>query len=101
MLRSFTSYHPGLLTDLYHPDAAYISWRTGRNGLTTFDLFARRAPYSGAFMLVAGIETALEFVRFFAGAVEVDSHRFLAVAQACSSGSGDSGCSSRCITPLA
>ncbi|MFN8516988.1 MAG: nicotinate phosphoribosyltransferase [Chloroflexia bacterium] len=65
MLRSFTSYHPGLLTDLYHPDAAYISWRTGRNGLTTFDLFARRAPYNGAYMLVAGIETALEFVREF------------------------------------
>lgn len=65
MLRSFTSYHPGLLTDLYHPDAAYISWRTGRNGLTTFDLFARRAPYQGAYMLVAGIETALEFVREF------------------------------------
>src|SRR5215218_921814 len=65
MLRSFTSYLPGLLTDLYHPDAAYISWRTGRNGLTTFDLFARRAPYQGAYMLVAGIETALEFVREF------------------------------------
>jgi nicotinate phosphoribosyltransferase len=65
MLRSFTSYHPGLLTDLYHPDAAYISWRTGRNGLTTFDLFARRAPYNGPYMLVAGIETALEFVREF------------------------------------
>ena len=65
MLRSFTSYHPGLLTDLYHPDAAYISWRTGRNGLTTFDLFARRAPFDSAFMLVAGIETALEFVREF------------------------------------
>lgn len=65
MLRSFTSYHPGLLTDLYHPDAAYISWRTGRNGLTTFDLFARRAPYRSAYMLVAGIETALEFVREF------------------------------------
>lgn len=65
MLRSFTSYHPGLLTDLYHPDAAYISWRTGRNGQTTFDLFARRAPFDGSFMLVAGIETALEFVREF------------------------------------
>jgi nicotinate phosphoribosyltransferase len=65
MLRSFTSYHPGLLTDLYHPDAAYISWRAGRNGETTFDLFARRAPFDGAFMLVAGIETALEFVREF------------------------------------
>ncbi len=65
MLRSFTSYHPGLLTDLYHPDAAYISWRAGRNGPTTFDLFARKAPYGGAYMLVAGIETALEFVREF------------------------------------
>ncbi|CAA9545862.1 MAG: Nicotinate phosphoribosyltransferase, partial [uncultured Thermomicrobiales bacterium] len=65
MLRSFTSYHPGLLTDLYHPDAAYVSWRTGRNGMTTFDLFARRAPFDGAYMLVAGIETALEFVREF------------------------------------
>lgn len=65
MLRSFTSYHPGLLTDLYHPDAAYISWRTGRNGETTFDLFARRAPFNGAYMLVGGIETALEFVREF------------------------------------
>ncbi len=65
MLRSFTSYHPGLLTDLYHPDAAYISWRTGRNGQTTFDLFVRRAPFNGAFMLVGGIETALEFVREF------------------------------------
>lgn len=65
MLRSFTSYHPGLLTDLYHPDAAYISWRTNRNGQTTFDLFARRAPFESAFMLVAGIETALEFVREF------------------------------------
>lgn len=65
MLRSFTSFHPGLLADLYHPDAAYISWRTGRNGQTTFDLFTRRAPFNGAFMLVAGIETALEFVREF------------------------------------
>src|SRR5438045_3170150 len=65
MLRSFTSYHPGLLADLYHPDAAYISWRTGRNGQTTFDLLARRAPFDSAFMLVAGLETALEFVREF------------------------------------
>lgn len=65
VLRSFNSYHPGLLTDLYHPDAAYISWRTDRNGQATFDLFARRAPFDSAFMLVAGIETALEFVREF------------------------------------
>lgn len=57
--------HTGLLTDLYHPDSAYISWRAGMNGLATFDVYARRAPFSGAFMLVAGLETALEFLMNF------------------------------------
>jgi nicotinate phosphoribosyltransferase len=65
MARSFTPYHPGLLTDLYHPDSAYVAWRAGRNGLTTFDLYARRAPFGGAYLLVAGLEMALEFVRHF------------------------------------
>ena len=53
------------MTDMYHPDAAYVSWRSGRNGLATFDLFARRAPFGGAYLLVAGLEMALEFVRDF------------------------------------
>lgn len=57
--------HHGLLTDLYHPDAAYISWMAGRNGMATFDLYARRAPFGGAYLLVAGLEPALEFVRNF------------------------------------
>ncbi|HEY8476292.1 MAG TPA: nicotinate phosphoribosyltransferase, partial [Chloroflexota bacterium] len=57
--------HPGLMTDLYHPDAAYVSWRTGRNGLTTFDLYTRTAPFGGAFLLVAGLELAVEFIRSF------------------------------------
>ncbi|MGE5619710.1 MAG: nicotinate phosphoribosyltransferase [Sphingomonadaceae bacterium] len=61
----FLGAHPGLMTDLYHPDAAYVSWRTGRNGLTTFDLYARTAPFAGAYMLVAGLEMALEFVKSF------------------------------------
>ncbi|MBI3967826.1 MAG: nicotinate phosphoribosyltransferase [Chloroflexi bacterium] len=65
MPRSYVSFHPGLMTDLYHPDAAYIAWREELNGLATFDLYARRAPFGGAFMLVSGIETALEFVREF------------------------------------
>jgi nicotinate phosphoribosyltransferase len=56
---------PGLMTDLYHPDSAYVSWCTGRNGLTTFDLYTRTAPFGGAFVLVAGVEAALEFVRSF------------------------------------
>jgi nicotinate phosphoribosyltransferase len=63
--RSYTPYHPGLLTDLYHPDSAYVAWRSGRNGETTFDLYARRAPFGGSYFLVAGLEMALEFVRSF------------------------------------
>jgi nicotinate phosphoribosyltransferase len=57
--------HPGLMTDLYHPDSAYVSWRAGRNGMTTFDLYTRTAPFGGAFVLVAGVEAALEFVQSF------------------------------------
>jgi len=57
--------HPGLMTDLYHPDSAFVSWRTGRNGMTTFDLYTRVAPFGGAYMLVAGIENAPEFALNF------------------------------------
>ncbi|HEY8742937.1 MAG TPA: nicotinate phosphoribosyltransferase [Chloroflexota bacterium] len=57
--------HPGLLTDLYHPDAAYISWVAGRNGVATFDVYTRRAPFGGAYLLVAGVEQAIEFARDF------------------------------------
>jgi nicotinate phosphoribosyltransferase len=66
MARSYTPYHPGLLTDLYHPDSAYVAWRAGQSPQTTFDLYARRAPFGGAYLLVAGLEMALEFVRSFA-----------------------------------
>jgi nicotinate phosphoribosyltransferase len=65
MHRSYVSYHPGLMTDMYHPDAAYVSWRSDRNGSSTFDLYARKASFGGAYLLVAGLETALEFVRDF------------------------------------
>jgi nicotinate phosphoribosyltransferase len=68
--RSYTPYHPGLLTDLYHPDSAYVAWRAGQQPQTTFDLYARRAPFGGAYLLVAGLEMALEFVRSFAYAEE-------------------------------
>ena len=66
MARSYTPYHPGLLTDLYHPDSVYVAWRARRSPQTTFDLYARRAPFGGAYLLVAGLEMALEFVRSFA-----------------------------------
>lgn len=65
MHRRAPHFHPGLMTDMYHPDAAYVSYRTGRNGLTTFDLYSRTAPFGGAYLLVAGLETALEFVQEF------------------------------------
>ncbi|HEY7293800.1 MAG TPA: nicotinate phosphoribosyltransferase, partial [Dehalococcoidia bacterium] len=65
MPRSLLAYHPGLSTDLYHPDAAYVAWRTGRRGLATFDLYSRKAPFGGAYMLTAGLEPALEFLQAF------------------------------------
>ncbi|HEX9035682.1 MAG TPA: nicotinate phosphoribosyltransferase [Ktedonobacterales bacterium] len=68
--------HPGLFTDMYHPDSAYVSWISGHNGLATFDLYARTAPFDGAYMLVAGLEAALEFVQAFH--YEPDELAFLA-----------------------
>lgn len=65
MDRRAPSIHTGLMTDMYHPDSAYVSWRTGFNGLTTFDLYTRTAPFGGAYLLVAGIEAALGFVQSF------------------------------------
>ncbi len=65
MQRRTPQIHPGLMTDLYHPDSAFVSWRTGLNGLTTFDLYTRTAPFGGAYLLIAGIESALEFAQAF------------------------------------
>ena len=55
----------GLLVDLYHLDAAYVSWRSGHNAAATFDLYTRAAPFGGAYLLTAGLEPALAFVRDF------------------------------------
>ena len=63
MQRRHPGWHPGLYTDMYHPDSAYVSWVTGRNGMTTFDLYTRSAPFGGAYLLVAGLEAALEWVQ--------------------------------------
>jgi nicotinate phosphoribosyltransferase len=65
MHRRAPDIHTGLMTDMYHPDAAYVSWRSGLNGLTTFDLYSRAAPFGGGYLLVAGIEAALEFAQAF------------------------------------
>jgi nicotinate phosphoribosyltransferase len=50
---------------MYHPDAAYVSWVSGRNGQTTFDLYVRSAPLGGAYLLLAGLEEAVKFVQSF------------------------------------
>src|SRR5215213_2755740 len=63
--RSYVAYHPGLMTDLYHPDAAYVAWRYGRLHETTFDLYTRKAPFGSAYLLFAGLEQALEFLQAF------------------------------------
>ncbi|GAC1629002.1 MAG: nicotinate phosphoribosyltransferase [Ktedonobacteraceae bacterium] len=76
MHRRAPGLHPGLMTDMYHPDSAYVSWRAGRNGLTTFDLYTRTAPFGGAYLLAAGLEAALEFVQAFRYTAE--ELRFLA-----------------------
>src|SRR3954462_15888073 len=55
----------GLLGDLYHLDAAYVSWRTGQNAPATFDLYTRSAPFGGTYLLTAGLEPALALVHDF------------------------------------
>src|SRR2546425_5310435 len=65
MHRRAPGFHPGLSTDMYHPDSVYVSWRPGHNGLTTFDLYTRTAPFGGSYLLIAGVEAALEFVQAF------------------------------------
>src|SRR5258708_24985527 len=65
MYRRAPEIHAGLMSDMYRPDSACVSGRTGFNGLTTFDLYARTAPFGGGYLLVAGIEAALGFVQAF------------------------------------
>ncbi len=54
-----------LFTDLYHIDAAYIAWRSGHNGRSTFDVYTRRTPFAGGFMLFAGLQPTLDYLRTF------------------------------------
>ncbi len=49
----------GLLVDRYHVDSAYVSWAMDQNPVVTFDLYTRRLPFGGAYLLVAGLELAL------------------------------------------
>ncbi|CAN5333731.1 nicotinate phosphoribosyltransferase [soil metagenome] len=57
--------HGGLWLDRYHIDSIYIAWRNDSHNVSTFDLFARRNPFGGAFMLAAGLAPALDFAASF------------------------------------
>jgi nicotinate phosphoribosyltransferase len=56
---------PGLWTDQYHPDAAYIAWHAGHNPVCTFDVFVRTVPFGGAYLVAVGVDAALRFIRDF------------------------------------
>jgi nicotinate phosphoribosyltransferase len=63
--RLFTPNSTALYTDLYHVDAAFVGWVNGLNGRSTFDLYTRRAPFGGSFMLTAGLGPAVDYIRNF------------------------------------
>ena len=54
-----------LYTDLYHVDSAYVAWKTGQTGQATFDLYTRKNPFGGGFMLTAGLGPAIDYLRAF------------------------------------
>ncbi len=62
---TITPYPTALFTDLYHVDSAYVAWKTGQTGIATFDLYTRRTPFGGGFMLAAGLEPAIDYLRAF------------------------------------
>jgi nicotinate phosphoribosyltransferase len=62
-----------LFTDLYELTMAASYFREGMNGPATFSLFVRRLPKTRAFLVAAGLEDALEYLRGFRfadGAIE-------------------------------
>lgn len=54
-----------LFVDLYHIDAAYMAWKGNHTGTATFDLYTRSNPFAGGFMLVAGLEPAMDYLQRF------------------------------------
>lgn len=54
-----------LFVDLYHVDAAYMAWKGDHTGTSTFDLYTRSNPFGGGFMLVSGLEPALDYLQRF------------------------------------
>lgn len=56
---------PALLTDLYELTMAAAFLREGVGGRATFSLFTRRLPPGRGFLVAAGLEDVLEYLRAF------------------------------------
>ena len=55
-----------LLTDLYQLTMAYGYWKSGRaEREAVFHLFFRKAPFQSGFTVVAGLATAIDFLKSF------------------------------------
>ncbi|MGH9767118.1 MAG: nicotinate phosphoribosyltransferase [Blastocatellia bacterium] len=55
--------HSGLATDLYQLTMAAAYHANGRNERASFELFARRLPKERSYLIVAGLEQALDYLR--------------------------------------
>ncbi|MGE0132537.1 MAG: nicotinate phosphoribosyltransferase [Blastocatellales bacterium] len=55
--------YSGLATDLYQLTMAAAYHANGRNERASFELFARRLPKDRSYLIVAGLEQALEYLR--------------------------------------
>eukprot|EP00616_Rhizochromulina_sp_CCMP1243_P000511 CAMPEP_0118980012 /NCGR_PEP_ID=MMETSP1173-20130426/27292_1 /TAXON_ID=1034831 /ORGANISM="Rhizochromulina marina cf, Strain CCMP1243" /LENGTH=543 /DNA_ID=CAMNT_0006930323 /DNA_START=130 /DNA_END=1761 /DNA_ORIENTATION=+ len=55
-----------LLTDMYQISMAYAYWRSGRhNDEATFELFFRKCPFKGEYVVFAGLDQVMRFIRSF------------------------------------
>ncbi len=58
--------HSGILTDFYELTMAQGYYKTDHaNKIATFELFYRKNPFEGGYMVAAGIADAVDFVRNF------------------------------------
>src|SRR5437868_6813986 len=62
--------HSGLATDLYELTMAAGYWSAGMREPATFELFVRRLPPSRGYLLVAGLEQALDHLEAVSFAAE-------------------------------
>jgi len=55
-----------LLTDSYQISMGYSYWKANtHNDITTFELFFRKCPFGGEYVIVGGISESIEFIKNF------------------------------------